>query len=227
MSVKRPFLLKQSVFGKIFSLFTNCYDSVCNFIFYLPCGGEASFRKKCVRSAGFKDGDRVLDLCCGTGEFAGAIENEGFSLNLVGIDISKRAIQTAKTKAWHMPITFLKANANDLPFESNRFDKCIISFGLHHMTKHDRRNTLLEIERTLSPEGALLIIDYNSPNNKIRRMFAEIMAKLDQSKEAYEMVKKGSLIGEIKEAGFIIEKRLSLCLGLIQLLKAVKKQHLF
>jgi ubiquinone/menaquinone biosynthesis C-methylase UbiE len=222
MNVKKPFLFKQNLFGKIFRLFTSYCDSVNNFLFYLPCGGEASFRKKCVRFAGFEDGDRVLDLCCGVGEFGAAIENEGFSVKLVGIDISEQAIKTAKTKDWHIPTTFLKANANNLPFEENQFDKCIISFGLHHMTKHDRLNTLLEIGRTLSSEGALYIIDYNSPNNKIRSMFAKTLAKLDQSKEAYEIVKKGSLIGEITNTGFRIEKRVSICHGLIQLLKAVK-----
>ena len=223
MSVKILSQLKQNIFRKAFEPCVECYYAVLNFLFYLPCGGEASFRERCVKFADLTAGDRVLDLCCGTGELTTVIESQGFAVNLVGVDISEPAIEIAKTKACHIPITFLRASADDLPFKSSRFDKCFISFGLHHMSRHKRQKTLAEVRRTLSPEGTLYVIDYNSPEKGVRRLAAITFTKLDQSKEAYEILRKGSLMGEIKQAGFEIEKRVLTCQDIIQLLEAVKK----
>jgi len=223
MTLIIPSQLKQNILRKAFEKCVKSYDAVFNVLFYIPCGGEKSFRKKCVEFADLTAGDRILDLCCGTGELATLIESQGFAVNLVGVDISELAIEIAKTKAWHIPITFLRASAYDLPFESSRFDKCFISFGLHHMSRHKRQKTLAEVHRTLSPEGTLYVIDYNSPEKGVRRLVAIAFTKLDQSKEAYEILKRGSLMGEIKQAGFEIEKRVLTCQGIIQLLEAVKK----
>ena len=222
MSANIPPRIKQNIFKRAFEICVKRYDTALNFIFYLPCGGETSFRERCVKFAGLTAGDWILDLCCGTGELTTVIGSQGFAVNLVGLDISEKAIEIAKTKDRHLPITFLRASADSLPFKSSRFDKCFISFGLHHMSKHERQKTLSEIRRTLSPKGTLYVIDYNSPERGLTRLAAITFTKFDQSKEAYEILKKGSLTGEIKQAGFGIKKRVLTCRGIIQLLEAVK-----
>ena len=208
---------------KAFNICLKSYNFAFNFIFYLPCGGEASFRKRCVKFAALTARDRILDLCCGTGELIAVIARQGSAGQLVGVDISESAIEIARTKAQHIPITYLRASADDLPFNSSQFDKSFISFGLHHMSKYERQKTLAEIHRTLAPKGTLYVIDYNLPEKGLRRLAAIIFTKLDGSKEAYKMLKNGSLIREIKQAGFEIEKRVLTCQGIIQLLKVVKK----
>lgn len=214
---------KQNILWRAFKTFVKCYNAAFNFLFYLPCGGETSFRERCVKFATLTAGDRILDLCCGTGELTTVIAGKGLVENLVGVDISEPAIEIARTKTPRMPITFMTASANDLPFNSSQFDNCFISFGLHHMLKRERQKTLAEIHRTLAPKGTLYIIDYNLPEKGLRRLAALTYIKLDESNEAYEMLKNGSLIREIKQAGFKIEKRDLTCQGIIQLLKAVKK----
>jgi hypothetical protein len=47
------------------------------------------------------------------------------------------------------------------------------------------------------------------------------LAKLDESSEAYQMVKESSLTEEITQVGFRIEKRVSTCHGLVQLVEAL------
>lgn len=208
---------------KVFNICVKSYDSVFNFLFYLPCGGETSFRERCVKFATLTAGDRILDLCCGTGELTTVIAGKGLVEDLVGVDISEPAIEIARTKTPRMPITFMAASADDLPFNSSQFDNCFISFGLHHMLKRERQKTLAEIHRTLAPKGTLYIIDYNLPKKGLRRLAALTYIKLDESNETYEMLKNGNLIREIKQAGFRIEKRDLTCQGIIQLLKLVKK----
>jgi len=214
---------KQNIFTKAFKAFVNCYNATFNFLFYLPCGGEKAFRERCVKFAGLATKDRVLDLCCGTGALTTVIASKELVEDLVGVDISEPAIEIARTRNPHMPITFMTANTNDLPLNTSRFDKCFISFGLHHMCRHQREKTLAEAHRTLTPKGTLYIIDYNLPEKGLRRLTAITFASLDESKEAYEMLKNGSLIREIKQAGFKIKKQDFTCQSLIQLLEAVKK----
>lgn len=223
MSAKRFSQLKQEILKEAFNIFVKCYCSAFNFLFYLPCGGEISFRRRCVKFASLTADDRILDLCCGTGELTTVIASQGFTGQVVGVDISESALGIARTKTQHMPVTFLTASANNLPFDSSRFDKCFISFGLHHMWKQERQKTLTEIYRILAPKGTLYVIDYNLPERGVRRLAAIAFAKLDDSEEAYEMVKNGSLVREIKQAGFEIERRCLTCQGIIQLLEGVKK----
>ncbi|MGD9117762.1 MAG: class I SAM-dependent methyltransferase [Dehalococcoidia bacterium] len=199
-----------------------CYNIVFNFLFYLPCGGETSFRETCVKFASLVAKDRVLDLCCGTGELTTVIASKGFTEHLVGVDISESAIEMARIKTRHIPITYITASAGDLPFDSSRFDKCFISFGLHHMSRCERQKTLAEVHRTLIPKGTLLIIDYNLPRNGVGRLAAIIFAKLDKSKEAYKIIKTGNYIKEVKHAGFEISRRCLTCQGIIQLLAVIK-----
>lgn len=214
---------RQNIFWRVFKTFVKCYNATFNFLFYLPCGGETAFRERCVKYAGLAAKDRVLDLCCGTGELTTVIASKELVEDLVGIDISKPAIEIARTKTPGMPITFMTASADDLPLNPSRFDKCFISFGLHHMSGRLRQKTLAEVHRTLAPQGTLYIIDYNLPEKGLRRLAAITFTKLDESKEAYKMLKNGSLIREIKQSGFEIEKRDLTCQGIIQLLKVVKK----
>ena len=223
MSAERFSQLKHAVLEKAFNICVKCCDSAFNFLFYLPCGGEKSFRRRCTKFASLIAGDWILDVCCGTGELTAVIARQGFTAQLVGVDISESALEIARTKTQHIPVTFLRASADNLPFGSSRFDKCFISFGLHHMPEEKRQKTLTEIHRILAPEGTLCVIDYNLPEGGLRRLAAIAFAKLDESEEAYKMLKNGSLVREIKQAGFEIERRDLTCQGIIQLLEVVKK----
>jgi demethylmenaquinone methyltransferase/2-methoxy-6-polyprenyl-1,4-benzoquinol methylase len=206
----------------IFNICAGCYNSVFNFLFYLPCGGETSFRRRCVNFGSLAGGDSILDLCCGTGELTSLIAGQGLSGQLFGVDISEPALQLARKQNPYIPAAFLRASAEYLPFDSSRFDKCFISFGLHHMSGRERQRTLTETHRMLVPKGTLYVIDYNLPESRLGRLTAIAFAKLDKSKEAYHMLKSKSLISEIKKAGFEVERRDLACQGMIQLLEVVK-----
>jgi len=223
MSAKRLSRLNHFLLQKAFKVCVNCYHSVYNFLFYLPCGGETFFRRRCVKFASLTAGDLVLDVCCGAGELTTVIASQGFTGQVVGVDISGSALEIARKRTQCIPVTFVRASADDLPFDSFRFNKCFVSFGLHHMAEQERWRTLKEIYRILAPEGTLYVIDYNLPEKGIRRLAAIAYAKRDQSDEAYKMVKNRSLVREIKQAGFEIERRGLTCQGMIQLLEGVKK----
>ncbi|HEX76692.1 MAG TPA: class I SAM-dependent methyltransferase [Dehalococcoidia bacterium] len=210
------------VVSRVFSTWISCYNSAFNFLFYLPCGGETSFRRRCFKFASLAAGDSILDVCCGAGELTSVIARQGLTGQVFGVDISESALDLARRKTPRIPATFLRASADCLPFDSSRFDKCFVSFGLHHMGGKQRRRTLIEIHRILAPKGTLYVIDYNLPESGLRRLTAVAFTKLDESKEAYQMLQSRSLTNEIRKARFQIERRDLACQGIIQLLEMVK-----
>jgi demethylmenaquinone methyltransferase/2-methoxy-6-polyprenyl-1,4-benzoquinol methylase len=166
----------------------------------------------------------VLDVCCGTGKLAVSIAAQGTVVDLIGIDISRPLIKTAQLNAWHTSSSYLIASAGDLPFKSSRFNKCIISFGLHHIPGEIRLRALKEVNRALAAGGNLYIFDYNLPERGLRRLAAVAFTRLDNKGEAFNMLQSGKLLREIEEAGFEITERALTYWGIIQLLKAVKKR---
>jgi demethylmenaquinone methyltransferase/2-methoxy-6-polyprenyl-1,4-benzoquinol methylase len=223
MSSRNALPRKPALAEKLFNVCVKCRDYAFNRLFFLPCGGEASFRRRCVEFASLTAGNRVLDVCCGTGELTAVIAEQGCTVPVVGIDISESSLEIARIETQRIPVTFLRASADDLPFDSSQFDRCFISFGLHHMPERERKRTLAEIHRVLAPEGILYVIDYNLPERGLGRPAAIAFAKHDRSEEAYEMLKNGSLIREVKQAGFEIARRGLTCRGIIQILEVVKK----
>lgn len=74
----------------------------------------------------FPAGSRVLDIGCGLGREAFALNEKGFAVT--GIDISKAVIQEVKLLSEHngYDIPFLHYNGNDVPFDNGSFDVVII-----------------------------------------------------------------------------------------------------
>jgi ubiquinone/menaquinone biosynthesis C-methylase UbiE len=69
-----------------------------------------------------KEGERVLDLGCGSGILAKKLK-EKLKVNILGIDIADERIEK---------IPFQKFDGRKIPFKENSFDTILISFVLHH-----------------------------------------------------------------------------------------------
>jgi len=215
---------KSTLVESLSRIWLRFYGSLLNLVFYLPCGGEDCFRKRCVNFASPAEGDQVLDVCCGAGELTYLIaERMGLEGKVIGVDIWEPALEMARMKPRNLPVTFLGVNAEKLPFASSKFDKCFISLGLHHMPEQTRHNTLNEIRRTLKSTGSLFIVEYNLPAGALDKLTAKVLVRLDKSKEAYNMWINHSVLREIGQAGFSIKRREFICKGVIQLVEARNK----
>ncbi|MGK2914099.1 MAG: class I SAM-dependent methyltransferase, partial [Porticoccaceae bacterium] len=62
-------------------------------------------------------------------------------------------------------VTFVEADAQELPFSDNYFDCISIGFGLRNVTDKDR--ALREMQRTLKPGGRLLVLEFSKPVNPV------------------------------------------------------------
>jgi ubiquinone/menaquinone biosynthesis C-methylase UbiE len=104
------------------------------------------------------DGGRVLDVATQQGHFVQILmENLQGYTEIVGIDISEQAIETARDAFEQANVRFLVMNAEELDFADESFDTVNISASLHHLSNIPR--VLGEMERVLRPKGHFIIVE--------------------------------------------------------------------
>lgn len=127
---------------------------------------------------------KVVDLGCGTAENAIILSKQGFEV--VGIDVSSKAIEIAKLKADanKAELKLICADLLEYDFQNVQFDT-ILDSGVFHGFSDTARNKYRKVlERIVSPEGRCHIIAWNEfepgvdgPRRITRHEIKEIFAK--------------------------------------------------
>jgi len=94
-----------------------------------------------------KAGQRALDLCCGQGNVTQALVSRG--CYATGADFSDAMLKLARERLPH--VTFVEADAQNLPFDNSAFDVIVSNLGICHVP--DQRRALAECRRALRPGG--------------------------------------------------------------------------
>ena len=109
-----------------------------------------------------KAGDRVLDVCCGTGDQVFYYARAG--IIATGIDLDQNMLKLArKDKRKTSAVSFQRADARYLPFRDNSFDYASISFALHEKERAARDKIIAEMKRVVRKGGALIFLDFQIP----------------------------------------------------------------
>ncbi len=104
-----------------------------------------------------RDGERILDLGCGTGVLAGEIAASGASV--VGIDNASSMIVQARRN--HPDIDFVVADAVELTF-LDEFDAVFSNAAIHWMERPDR--VMASVWRALRP-GGRFVTEFGGEDN--------------------------------------------------------------
>jgi demethylmenaquinone methyltransferase/2-methoxy-6-polyprenyl-1,4-benzoquinol methylase len=145
-------------------IFTTVAPYVDTLSHWFSLGLDRSWRKKAVALSGIKHGDRVLDICAGTGELAFALlPAVGGSGSITATDFCDNMLEIAKRKkgANHKNMTFQAADAKDLPFPDRSFDAVTVGFGMRNIP--DTILALKEIRRVLKPKGKFICLELTQP----------------------------------------------------------------
>jgi demethylmenaquinone methyltransferase / 2-methoxy-6-polyprenyl-1,4-benzoquinol methylase len=131
------------------------------------------WKRRLVRLANPKAGERALDLCCGTGDIALALARRG--AEVAGLDFSAPMLEIARQKQLgHSADSrdrsnpqFLQGDAQQIPFPDNSFEIVTVGYGLRNLASLE--TGLREMQRVTKPGGRLLVLDFGKPDNAVWR----------------------------------------------------------
>jgi len=106
-------------------------------------------------------GSRGLDVGCVTGENAIFLAENGFSVT--GLDVSRKALETAKAKAMQrrVKVDLRVGSALAMDFPEGSFDTTIDSGLFHTFTDEDRPEFAAEIARVLRGDGLYFMLCFS------------------------------------------------------------------
>ena len=158
-----------------FDRMAGAYDR-CNHFFSL--GIDYLWRRELVKAANPKIQQRVLDVCCGTGDVVFSFLKHSSAKDVTGLDLSEPMIERAaakqerlvnKKKVWlrNKTVQWTVDSAEATGFEDRSFDFVTCAFGIRNVT--DRVGVLKEAHRLLKQRGRVLMLEFSLPANPILR----------------------------------------------------------
>ncbi len=132
------------------------------------------WRWRTVR-AGAPDGtDPILDICTGTGDLAFAfVKRVNGKTTVVAADFCREMLEIGQAKSERAGqarrVTFVEADAQQLPFASNTFQIVAVAFGLRNVA--DTNRGLREMARVCRPQGRVAVLEFSMPRRQPMKAF--------------------------------------------------------
>ena len=104
----------------------------------------------------------VLDVATGTGDLAIAVQ-KGTGAKMVGLDLSQQMLNVGIEKIKKINLTdqieMIKGDAENLPFESNKFDAVSVAFGVRNFENLEKG--LDELKRVVKDGKSVYILEFS------------------------------------------------------------------
>ncbi len=135
-------------------------------------GLHRAWKRRLVRMASVRPGERALDVCCGTGDIAFALAHAGASVTAVDFSAAMLEVAVRRTAIPNpqSPILnpqFHQGDAMQLAFNDNTFDAVTVGYGLRNLREWE--TGLREMHRVARPGARLLVLDFGKPDNALLR----------------------------------------------------------
>ncbi|MFQ5411802.1 MAG: bifunctional demethylmenaquinone methyltransferase/2-methoxy-6-polyprenyl-1,4-benzoquinol methylase UbiE [Phycisphaerae bacterium] len=206
---------------------------------WLSAGRDAYWRRRAVELTSIRPSDCVLDVACGTGDFARTFEEAG-PKRVVGADFSERMLALAPGREPDS-IDWCRADALSLPFSDASYSVVSCAFGVRNF--QDPAAGLREMHRILRPGGRVVILEFSTPRSGPAASlysfyFHRVLPKAarwisgDRS-GAYDYLPKSvssfldaaGMIASLKSAGFARIETRPLSFGIVRVFVAVKESR--
>jgi len=157
----------------LFDRIAPVYDQLNN---WLSLGQHRVWKLMTVKWSSPHPGHIGLDLCCGSGDLAQLLARQvGATGHVYGVDFSAGLLaiahQRVESQYPPLPISWVEADALDLPFENNYFDCATMGYGLRNVT--DIPRCLKELYRVLKPGAKAALLDFHRPAQPSMRAFQQ------------------------------------------------------
>ena len=152
--------------GKVAGVFHSVADSYDVMNDLMSMGIHRLWKRFTIEMSGVRGGHKVLDIAGGTGDLAAKFARlVGERGEIVLADINSSMLQRGRKRLVDEGVVgnieYVQANAENLPFAENHFDRITIAFGLRNVTHIDK--ALASIYRVLKPGGRLLVLEFSKP----------------------------------------------------------------
>lgn len=139
------------------------YDSMNTL---LSLGIHYQWKRMAIRMMGLRDGDRVLDVCGGTGDLTRmAAEKVSPSGRIVLYDINWEMMAAGRPKTFATPyaslVSSVQGDAEKIAFPDGSFDAAMVGFGIRNLTHFE--NGFREMHRVLKPGGVFMCLEFSAP----------------------------------------------------------------
>jgi len=105
----------------------------------LPIRLAASGAVKMRLRLGLISGGKVLDVATGPGDYIDTMMKALRDFDcFVGIDISEKALESARKRFGGRPVKLVNMNAELLEFDDDSFDTVCMAYSLHHLERIDK-----------------------------------------------------------------------------------------
>ncbi len=160
---------KSGLVGQVFRSVASRYDLMNDL---MSLGVHRAWKAYAVALSGVRPGQQVLDVAGGSGDmtsrFLQQLHGKG---KVVLSDINPSMLAVGRDRLLDQGVSsmvdYCLADAEKLPFSSNRFDCVSISFGLRNVTRI--QDALCSMYRVLKPGGRLLILEFSRPGTAVLR----------------------------------------------------------
>ena len=224
---------KKNQVKRIFDSISDRYD-LLNHV--LSAGIDFYWRRKALKLTGINDKCILLDVACGTGDFAIQAKKAGVK-EITGADLSINMLKHFNQKAEWSKGKIVQTIAESMPFKDEIFTNITVAFGVRNF--YDILEGFRSFNRILKPGGKVTVLEFRLPKsgliraiylfyfNKVLPFIGRLVSK---DKEAYtylpesvnEFDRKVNLIDLFKEAGFKNISYHSLTFGIVQIVIAQK-----
>lgn len=140
--------------------------------------GLNSAYQRLITEAELVDGQRVLEIGCGTGNVIIRAKRSRPGIDAVGSDPDPLILARARRKATGLSgIRFEQAYVQRLPYADGEFDRVLSSMMLHHIGEDAKPDAAAEIFRVLRPGGRLHLVDIGGDMPTHQGLMARLMRR--------------------------------------------------
>ncbi len=160
---------------KVLSYFNSVADRYDFMNTLLSFGIHHLWKQTAVETMALKPGNKVIDVCGGTGDLAVlAARATGPAGRVVVYDNNQAMISAGRNKArvasFGDRITFILGDAECISFQDNTFDAAMVGFGIRNVIHMEKG--FAEMQRVLKPGGKFMCLEFSKPTAPVfRRLY--------------------------------------------------------
>jgi demethylmenaquinone methyltransferase/2-methoxy-6-polyprenyl-1,4-benzoquinol methylase len=228
---------KTSLVQSVFSEVSQKYDLMNDF---MSLGNHRIWKKNLIDLMNIQNNDIIIDVGSGTGDLIDLMIKKKKFIHAYSLDLNKKMLIHGQKKILKDKITnvnFINANAENIPFNNDFFDKYVISFCLRNITYINK--ALDESYRILKPGGVFYCLEFSSPSSNLvkwiysnykSKIIPYLGKKIAKNHGAYKYLEESisqfpnqdTLLNQLNKVGFVNSSYINLFNGIVCIHKGYK-----